>query len=354
MRVLMLTRYGRKGASSRLRSWQYVPLLALSGIHCTVSPFFCDDLLESKYRTGRYGVFDLARAYFSRICQLLRCGRFDLVWIEKESLPWLPAWFERFLLRDVPYALDYDDAIFHNYDAHRLWLVRLLFGKKLDGLMGFASLVVAGNNYLAERARIAGSQNVQIVPTVVDIDRYPVVSKPLNRTEPCVVWIGSPSTLRYLYLLKNALRELAFETRFKLRVIGGFVDIPGVNIECVPWSETKEVSLISECDVGIMPLLDSPWERGKCGYKLIQYMACGLPVVASPVGANFDIVESGRNGFLAYNDKEWMSHLRILLGDEKTRLKMGRSGRVKVERMYSLKIAADKLSGLMKNSIRNR
>ena len=301
VKVLALTKYGRLGASSRMRTLQYMPLLERQAVAITLVPMMHDEALALRYDHGAYGAVTLLRAYLHRCQALLKRKQFDVVWIEKEALPWLPLWLEQGLLRGVPYVLDYDDAIFHNYDLHRLGLVRLLYSSRLDGLMAGAALVVAGNNYLAQRARNAGATHVEVVPTVIDLERYPTPAPNTAAQAPlCIVWIGSPSTARYLQLLREPLQALSLRFNFVFRVIGGGpVDLPGVQLEVLPWTEDTEVQAMSACHVGVMPLADSPWERGKCGYKLIQYMACGLPVVASDVGVNADIVQTGNNGFLA-------------------------------------------------------
>lgn len=345
----MLTRYGRMGASSRLRSWQYVPELAQAGIVCTISPLFSDQLLQNKYRTGRYGLVALLRAYLQRIWQMIACRQYDLVWIEKEALPWLPAWLERLLLWRMPFALDYDDAVFHNYDCHRAGLLRRLFGQKLDALMRASTLVTCGNAYLAARASRAGAPQVAIVPTVVDLTRY--FSKTTSTRTPCVVWIGSPSTARYLSILTKPLQTLAQTIPFTFRVIGAEIDIPGVQVECVSWSEATEVQAIAVGDIGVMPLFDSPWERGKCGYKLIQYMACHLPVVASPVGVNVDIVSHGENGYLAETENEWAEALKTLLINPELRAGMGKFGYKRVEQQYCLQRSFHDLAKMLHGAV---
>jgi glycosyltransferase involved in cell wall biosynthesis len=356
LRVLVLARYGSLGASSRLRILQYLPLLRQSGLEVTVQPLLSDGLLQARYRDGGYGVRALIRAYAARSEVLLRRRHFDLVWVEKEALPWWPLWIETALLRGVPYVLDYDDAVFHNYDLHARALVRRLFGRRIDGLMAGASLVVAGNRYLAQRALAAGARQVEILPTVVDLERYPhrpgaSAIPPATVVTPRIVWIGSPSTARYLQVLREPLAALARERPFILRVIGGgAVDLPGVQVETVTWSEATEVADVGACDVGVMPLLDSPWEQGKCGYKLIQYMACGLPVVASGVGVNPEIVEQGDNGFLAETPAEWLDALRGLLADPSRREAMGAAGRRRVERSYCLQQTGPKLAALLRSA----
>lgn len=348
MNILILSRYGRLGASSRLRMLQYLPSLGQVEVKCDVRPFFDDEMLRAKYQLGGYGFSSLVRAYGSRVIQLLRRKRFDLIWIEKEALPWLPVQVERALLQGVPYVLDFDDAWFHNYDLHRSAWVRRILGHRLDRLMAGARLVIGGNDYLLQRARDAGARWVERVPTVIDLDRYPLgPEKLLGASAPKIVWIGSPSTVRYLSGLAEPLRALAQRVPFKLRVIGAPLEMAGVEVECVPWTEASEVAAIAECDIGVMPLFDSPWERGKCGYKLIQYMACGLPVVASPVGVNKEIVEQGVNGFLADSQAEWVTALEQLLTQPQLRSRLGQAGRLRVESTYCLQVTGRVLANLL-------
>lgn len=349
IRVLVLPRYGRLGASSRLRFLQYLPALESQGIDFTVSPLFDDAALDARYQRGSYRMSALLGCYLRRVRVLLRRHRYDLLWIEKEALPWWPWWIEHFLLGGVPYVLDFDDAIFHNYDLNSRAWVRRLFAARVDRLMARAGLVVAGNPYLARRAHAADAPRVEIVPTVIDLERYaaPPVQRPADGI-PRVVWIGSPSTERYLWTLAGPLQKLARESRFVLRIIGGgALQLPGVEVEHVAWTESTEVESIAQCDIGIMPLVDSPWEQGKCGYKLIQYMACGLPVVASPVGANVDIVEDGGNGFFAVEPEVWVTQLARLLCDHGLRQRMGAAGRRRVEADFCLQVQYRRLAAAL-------
>lgn len=302
---------------------------------------------------GSYSLLDLVNSYLVRIRALLYRKQFDVLWIEKEALPWLPLWIEACLLHGVPYVLDYDDAVFHNYDQHRFAAVRWLYGKRLDGLMSKAALVVGGNDYLAQRARAAGARWVEVVPTVIDLDRYPVpvvFGGDKAALQLSIVWIGSPSTARYLKLLEKPLQLLAKRWPLVLRVIGAEFQMHGVRVQCVQWSEATEVESIAAGHAGVMPLLESPWEQGKCGYKLIQYMACGLPVVASPVGVNNQIVEHEVNGFLARSDAEWVVALEQLFAQAQLRHRMGKAGRAKVEAQYCIQKTGPKMAELLKKA----
>lgn len=348
--VLFLTKYARNGASSRYRTLQYLPYLENAGFRCDVAPLFDQAYLEFKYRVGRAAVPDLARALVRRLVTLFTVKRYDLLVIEKELFPYCPAWIEAFLDKiGCQYVVDYDDALFHQYDMHRKRAVRSLYGGKISSVMCHASMVIAGNRYLAEYAEKAGAKLVEILPTVVDLRRYSSDGPERPREHVFTVgWIGSPSTSKYLAMIAPALREVCSGGGGRLLLIGsGPVDLPGVDVECVPWSEASEVELIRRCDVGVMPLPDSPWENGKCGLKLIQYMACGLPVVASPVGVNLSLVDHGVDGFLASDDVGWRHALRRLKSDETLCSALGRAGRSKVEQEYSLQVAAPVLASLL-------
>jgi len=353
VKILFLPRFGLQGASSRLRSFQYLPWFESADIETVVSPLFDDAMLLHKYRHGGYSFLALLSAYWRRVYALMRANQFDLVWIEKEALPWVPAWFERWLLRGTPYVLDFDDAIFHNYDLHRSAWVRHVYGQRIDILMEGARLVTAGNRYLADRASAAGARWVEVIPTVVDLARYASKQTYSVTTKPRIVWIGSPSTVQYLLELAEPLSALAKCQAYTLRVIGGgAITMPGVDVESLPWSADTEAMLITECDIGIMPLRDTPWEQGKCAYKLIQYMACGLPTVASPVGPNREVVIKGETGFFADSSKAWVESLAMLLGDADLRQKLGQAGRVRVDAEYSLQRVAPQLTTFFKKAVR--
>ncbi|MET0067268.1 MAG: glycosyltransferase family 4 protein [Candidatus Thiodiazotropha sp.] len=341
LKVLLLCRYPRLGASSRLRSYQYLPLLAEAGIDVTVSALFDEAYLQGFYATGAKRPVDLARAYLARLRRLFGVKRYDLVWLEKELFPWIPAWFESVLrLMRVPYLVDYDDAIFHRYDQSSSVWVRRLLGRKIDRVMACSTLVTAGNAYLAARAERAGARDVRVLPTVVDVSRYPL-KQHHEHEDLSIGWIGSPSTAGYLELIREPLARLGEEHRLRLLIIGAdTLTIPGVEVEARPWSEAREAELIRQCDVGVMPLKDDLWERGKCGYKLIQYLASGLPVVASPVGVNREIVEPGVNGYLADTAADWEAAFVRLIGQPQLRRDLGLRGREKVQQQYALDVMA--------------
>lgn len=324
-------------------------------MQCHVMPLFDEAYLVHRYQSGRGHAGDILRAFMRRLAALVSARCFDLVIIEKEVLPYFPALPERVLgWLGVPYVVDYDDALFHQYDRHESWWVRHMLGDKIARVMRGAQLVTVGNSYLADYALRAGALRIEIIPTVVDLARYPAPQvKPVSNIPLTIGWIGSPSTAMYMQAIALALAEVCAGGRARVRLIGsGPIDLPGVPVEVLSWDESTEVAAMRQFDVGIMPLPDDPWERGKCGLKLIQYMGCGLPVVASPVGVNREIVEHGVNGFLASTIEEWQQALQGLLLDIGLRQRMGQAGRKKVEENYSLQVTAPKLAALLKSVAR--
>ena len=349
MKVLMLTRYARLGASSRMRFVQYLPQLMDAGVSISSAPLFSDEYVRGLQHGMRNPVHVL-KAYGRRIKALVDSRNFDLVWIEKEALPWLPAWLEKTLLcKRVPYVLDYDDAVFHYYDQHSNRFIRAFLSGKHPELIRGARLIVAGNEYLANFAKNSGAQCVQVLPTVVDLARYPDAAKPSSNADdmPTIGWIGQRATASFLTPLVPLFKRLSAECLAKFMAVGIDAKALGLPMDSVAWSEDTEVESIHQLDIGIMPLIDGAFERGKCGYKLIQYMACGLPVVASPVGVNREIVEHGVNGYLVETPAQWEQALRTLLVDSELRQRMGRAGRLKVEQQYSLQVTGPRLVELL-------
>ena len=347
MNLLMLTRYGRLGASSRLRSLQYLPAIEQAGWSVTVSPLFSDRYIRG-LQLGRRPILSIMNGYLRRMAQLIRGGAFDVVWIEKECLPWLPAGFEhRLLPSSTPWVMDYDDAVFHRYDSLNSGFAKRLLTGKHASLMRAASMVTVGNNYLADYAKKAGARRVELLPTAIDLDRYGMSPESRLHSPPRVGWIGQRVTAQFLLPLTDIFQRLKSEAKAQFTAIGIDAEAFDLPMESVPWSESSEVQALQRLDIGIMPLQDRPFERGKCGYKLIQYMACGLPVVASPVGINRELVDHGANGFLAESSEEWEQALRILLSDAELRMRMGRKGRLKVERAFCTQITGPRLIGLL-------
>ncbi|MGC3947721.1 MAG: glycosyltransferase family 4 protein [Chryseolinea sp.] len=338
MKVLFLTKYTRQGASSRVRTFMYLDFLKDNGIDVTVSPFFYDQHLQLVYKHRKHSKALYLKSFLRRLYVLPTVFRYDKVVIEKELFPYFPAVFERILgILGIRYVVDYDDAIWHNYDFSGSRLIKTLLSQKISKVMKISSLVLAGNEYISQKAVSSGARKIAYLPTVIDTSKYRV--KDYQEGRPFVIgWVGSPITHKYLAALKPVFERLALDYSIRLKLVGANTGIGMPDIEeIVPWSESNEVELIQSFNVGIMPLEDNIWERGKCGYKLIQYMGCGVPVIGTPLGVNDRIITQNVTGFKANNLDEWYNYLRVIIeGGVEMEKRMGLAGRGFIESNYSL------------------
>src|SRR2546422_10746454 len=231
-RILVLTRYGRLGASSRLRSHQYFPIFEEQGMQVVASPLIHDSMLSHYYATRRRTRFSYFIAVMRRLRALLSSGKFDLLWIEKELFPFLPAWAETWLARSGKrYVVDYDDAIFHNYDQHRSGIVRSVLGKKIATVMQAATLVFVGNSYLHRYAEQSGAKRVELLPTVVDLRKYQI-KRFKSGSSFKIGWIGSPDTAKFLQSISDTLRAIRANGASKLVLIGsGPIEVYWIPVE---------------------------------------------------------------------------------------------------------------------------
>ena len=343
MKVVALTRTSSLGPSTRYRVEQYRPALAREGIEIVTRPLFGPlwftilGLRPAWLRLPAKALYSLVRLV-ARLGQLARLplDRPDLVLVEQQLFPYLPGWVEALLWpRVAPTLLEFDDAIFLTW-GH---------AAKLRRLCGLADVVQVGNDFLADFAR-ATARQVRVVPTTVDPARYHGPVAPRDDDVLRVAWIGLPYNLGYLDVLAEPLAALAAAgRRCQLRVISSALPddlsrFAGVDVVLRPWSEAGEADELRACDVGVMPLPDTPWAAGKCGLKLLQCMAAGLAVVASPVGVNTDIVRDGEHGLLAATPAEWRSALERLAADPDLRARLGAAGRRRVAERYSLERGA--------------
>ena len=357
IRVLALSPIPEEGAGCRFRVSQYVPYLESHGFTVTIRPFYTPEFFRMVYKPGRFLRKSLGfLGLLARRLRVLReLGDYDLVFLYREAVPAGPPWIERHIAkRGLPIVFDFDDAIFlgDTSEANRS-LAFLKDTSRSAKIMAFSSHVVAGNEFLATYAR-QFNPAVTVIPTAVDTTRF-VPRSDRDRVPasgPVVGWIGSPTTYHYLEGMAALLKDTASRHRFTLKVSGAGkpVHFDGVSVEDVPWSLDREVELFNTCDVGVYPLEDNDWARGKCGFKAIQFMACGVPVVAAAVGVNLEIIRDGENGFLASTPAEWRDKLDRLLTDAALRERFSRAGRQTIEERYSLRVTAPQLARILQQA----
>ena len=348
IRILGLSLYGQQAASHRYRLSQYVPGLAQAGIDLQIQSLLDDEYLIHRFADRPVHWNSVLQSALQRLRLLISKDDFSGAILHCELYPLLPGSLERLLL-PKPYIYDFDDAFFLKYRQGRLGAFRLILGPKFDKIIAGAAAVTAGNSFLTNYAQEFNT-NVNQLPTVVDTMRYKPEVRALN-AEFTVGWVGSPSTAPYLAALVEPLAQLAKEGPVRLVIVGGLAPtIPGVVVESIAWNEATEIHLINRFDVGVMPLTDDNWARGKCAFKLIQYMACGVPVVASRVGANVDVV-TPQCGFLVENAAGWLSAIRALRDDAYLRAKMGAAARMRIEEEYSLATNLPVLTRVIKEMV---
>lgn len=357
MKILFLPKHEYLGASSRYRTLQYLPYLKSQGVLFEVKPLFTDKYLNYKYKNGSENKLITLNRIAKRIKTILwDSSKFDVLVIEKELIPYFPPILEYYLrFKKIPYIVDYDDAVWHNYDQHRSFFVKKILGKKIQAVMRNAKIVIGGSDYIKEYASTLTADKVYKIPTVIDTSKYgDVIFK--KHSKFIIGWIGSPSSSLYLLSLNNVLEEFTRNMNAEVHLIGFDKTLKSslkFNYKIIEWSEETEVQNIQKFDVGIMPLPNTPFERGKCGFKLVQYMGCRKPVVASPVSENNIIVEHGINGFLAQTESEWLQFLNSLYNDNKYAQSLGQQGYKKVKRIYSLAENQKFYLELIKKSITN-
>jgi glycosyltransferase involved in cell wall biosynthesis len=315
----MLTKYAPRGPSSRYRFLQFLPNLSRAGIQTTVAPLFDDFYIDCLFSGRSTGKVYLLKRVIARLTWLLRARRYDLVWIEGELIPFLPGGWERLLHGFLPPRVyDFDDAIWLRYQG------KPKLENKFATILSNACGITAGNSFLAEYTGRFCS-NVHRIPTVIDETRYPETRAVPK--EQVIGWMGSPSTIHYLEALIPVFQKLVETRAVKLHVVGAKLAIPGVKVENIEWKIATEVAEIKRFSVGVMPLDATPWSEGKCGLKLIQYLAAGVPAVASPVGVNRKIIEESDAGFTATTPDEWQQRLVTLLDATTTGADYGAKGR---------------------------
>jgi glycosyltransferase involved in cell wall biosynthesis len=339
-RVLAFTVKPRESADSRYRILQYKAMAKQDGVSIEFRSF-----MGARYfRWQLKNIHLLLRVFLYPVLLAVRlwqivfqAPKYDAVLVSREMAPFGPPVLEQLLVRICKRViLDVDDALHVSDKASSRLIPRLLRDNGKFARMAPAySAVICGSRNLADFYR-QYSANVSVIPTAVDADLYAGITRvpsPVVR----IGWIGLPLNRHHVELLGPALTQLARERRFELVLVGlnEPVDFHLPGIRYIAWSLQEELTFFAHIDIGIMPLQDSTFARGKCAFKLIQYMAAGLPVVASPVGANCEVVQDGRNGFLARTDGDWTSRLRQLIDDAGLREKMGAKGREMVRESYS-------------------
>jgi glycosyltransferase involved in cell wall biosynthesis len=357
MRILAIATHGEAGPSTRFRVLQWEPSLRQWGFSLSLRAFFSAEMTVAFYQPGRpvAKAFDILTGSARRLATLASLAKeADILLVHREIFPLGQRPFWRVLERfRGPIIYDYDDAMFLPQRAGRGMLGWVEQVETPKAVMQLSDVVLAGNQFLADYAS-QHARRVVVLPTCIDTTRFVPALHPRNGQhprKPVVGWIGSYTASKYLHGLVDVLQAVAQAMPFHLYVVGcdPLPPIEGVTVEHVEWELTREIADFQRCDVGLYPLWDDAWAKGKCAFKAIQSMACGVPVVASRVGVNQELIEDGVNGFLASTPQEWVEKLTRILLDASLRRRLGAAGRHTIETRYALSVHVNTLKATLRS-----
>lgn len=340
MKVLFIVPYPRgKAPSQRFRFEQYISILEKGNIHCRIESFWSLKYWNILYHKGKrlQKAVGLILGFVRRFLLLFSSFQFDFIFIHREAAPVGPPVFE-FIMAKVfqkKIIYDFDDAIWlPNVSEVNKKIGGLKWHGKVKHICRWAHKVTCGNEYLCNYARNY-NKNIELIPTTIDTNYH----KPFREKPTTVVigWTGSQSTIDYLSPLIPILSQLEKKYQFEFRVISNKnPNLKTDSFRFVPWSKETEIKELQQFTIGVMPLPDDEWAKGKCGFKGLQYMSLEIPTIMSPVGVNNQIIQQGKNGFLASTEQEWIKYLSSLLSSEELRQQIGKEGRKTVEEKYSV------------------
>ena len=286
---------------------------------------------------GKFGI--VVKSITKRLSEILRAKKYDLVFVQREGFMLGTALFEKAMARRVPMIFDFDDSIWlQTVSEGNKKFAFLKDASKTAKMIKEASLVFAGNEFLASYARKI-NPSVVILPTTIDTEIYKRIPLP-KRNAVCIGWSGSFTTIEHFQTALPALKRIKnkYGNKVYFKIIGdGNYYCKELETQGLPWKADTEIKDLSEIDIGLMPLPDTEWAKGKCGLKGLQYMALEIPTLMSPVGVNTEIIQNGGNGYLPGNEEEWVNYLSMLIEDEGLRTKIGAAGRKTVEESFSVK-----------------
>lgn len=351
-RIVFLVPYpSGKAPSQRFRFEQYYSFLEEAGFTYEVAPFLDDHTWSILYKPGHFfgKAWGIIKGFFRRLLLLFRVSGFDFVFIHREAAPIGPPFFEwmisQVLGKRVIY--DFDDAIWiaDTSDNNKI-ASRLKWHDKVSSICKWAYKVSCGNTYLQEYAK-QYNRNAFVVPTTIDTENLHNQVKAHEPGKPVIGWTGTHSTMRYLDLVVPAISQLEKKYDFTFQVISNKApDLPLQSVTFKPWNKETEIQDLLDFNIGVMPLEDDAWSKGKCAFKALQYMALGIPALVSPVGVNSEVVDHGRNGFICTTTEEWYQAIELLLLDNQDRIDKGREARQKIVQHYSVLATKEKFLAL--------
>jgi len=337
-----------RSPGQRFRFEQYLTYLEQHGYKCKMSYLLNKNDDKAFYSKGKFlrKVFIYFKTLGIRTGDWLGMNKYDIIFIFRDALMTGSIFFEKkFAKSKAKIIFDFDDAIWIDgvSDANKS-LSFLKNAGKTGEIIKLSDLIFAGNQYLKDYAA-QFNNNIVIVPTTIDTDLYKSKKKETGSQVVCIGWSGSFSTIQHFAQAIPALKRIKekYGNRVKFKIIGdGNYYCKELETQGVPWIAATELEDLSEIDIGVMPLPDDEWAKGKCGLKGLQYMALSIPTLMSPVGVNTEIIQHGVNGYLPSTEDEWVDDISKLIESKECRVKMGNAGRQTVIDRYSVHAWKDK------------
>lgn len=331
-KLYFFLKYGNLSASVRNRFLKYF-LILKKDFKININILFDNYYFEQRIINNNFVLLNILTSFVKRFFQVLFVKNHSRVIVQGELYPYTPNFLERLLIiKKCKIIYDLDDAIFHKYDQSNF-----LLKHKFKFLFRNSHKVIVGSNYLKNKVKKLGAKNVKLIPTSIDLKNFKTVHKKKNK-KFTIVWIGSPSTTCYLNLIADILNHFQNKENSRVILIGADQNkiITKNNFEFYKWSPLNEVNLLKKSHIGVMPLLNNKWEKGKCGFKILQYFSSQIPALVSPVGENKFIVDNYKNGFFAKNKNDWYKYLYLAKKNSVLIRKMGLNGYKKIKKLYSI------------------
>ena len=345
-KLYIFPKYSSKGPSSRYRIYNYLDFYRKEKYDMVLNPLFGDWYLDTiwQHKTKCRVAHKILWSYLKRLKLILFLPSKSVVYIGSELFPYIPFGLERILImKKIKYILEFDDAIFHYYDLSSSKLVLKILGHKTPKVISKAACIITGSEYLTKYAS-KFNKNVVEIPTSIDAEKYKKVD--VKKTNEFIIgWIGSSSQSKQVLNILPALIELSLKYKYKLHLIGFDaaleIYLDKVPYKLIEWDDATEIEEMSRFSVGIMPLEDTPFNRGKCAFKLVQYMSIGIPTISTPLLSNLNINKNSKNLFCETQD-EWFSAFEIIINNQNMYNIIGKKNKQIALKNYSIQSNAKK------------
>lgn len=349
-----------RSPGQRFRCEHFIPILQNQGFEITYANLLneWDDVHFYNKLAYIQKMYILCKSFFKRLHHCYMARNYDIIFIYREAFMIGTTLFEQLLrIWGKPIVFDFDDSIWLNDTSegnkHLAWLKNT---KKTNTILKLSDLVIVGNSYLAEYAKHFNT-NVQVIPTTIDTKYHTPTKQPIQKDTICIGWTGTETTLKHFFTIIPVLQNIQkkYGDRILIKVISNTTFThPELKVKSIFWTAETEIDELQSIDIGIMPLPNDEWSKGKCGFKGLQYMSLEIPSILSPVGVNTEIIEHGVNGYLASTEHEWEHYISMLIDNADLRKTIGKASRKTIEERFSIDSQKDAYVSIFTNLLHKK